>query len=261
MAIRQKGRIKMILNANSNTKKAIFFDTIEISREIDPNGGYYARAQLPQAKEDYSVFAEVAKAIPGYEAKTIAYIVDAALTTTASLVAKDGIPRKLGDLIKFYPLLRGKLASANDAFDSKTCTAVVAHSVLKGVETKMDLNYVRFVNSRTGVVVTINCVMSVGGLNDGTITKGKEIRAYGQNLQFDSALGDSVEVKWSEDGEEKSTQLTPTQSDELSMSFAWPEDLSSIPDGTELTFIFTTRAGIQDAQSQVNTKVVTLKAS
>ena len=251
----------MILNTNSTSKKAITFEAVEINKEIDPSGGYWMRLILEQAMEDHSVFDEVAKEVPGLNAKTIAYIVDAALTTTASLVAKDGIPRKLGDLIKFYPSVRGKIASANDAFDSKTCTAVVAHSVLKGVETKMDLNYVRFVNSRTGVVVTINCVMSVGGLNDGTITKGKEIRAYGQNLQFDSALGDSVEVKWSEDGEEKSTQLTPTQSDELSMSFSWSEDLSSIPDGTELTFIFTTRAGIQDAQSQVNTKVVTLKAS
>ncbi len=251
----------MILNANSTTKKALAFDAMEINKAIDPSGGYYLRLQLSQPMEDYSVFEDVAKEVPGLNAKTIAYVVDAALSTTASKVAKDGIPRKLGDLIKFYPSVRGKIARASDAFDSKTCTAVVSHSVLKGVETKMDLNYVRFVNSRTGVVVTISSVMSVGGLNDGTITKGKEIRAYGQNLQFDSALGDSVEVKWSEDGEEKSTQLTPTQSDELSMSFSWSEDLSSIPDGTELTFVFTTRAGIQDAQSQVNTKVVTLKAS
>ncbi len=252
----------MILNANSTSKKAIAFDALEINKTIDPSGGYYLRLQLSQPMEDYSVFQEVAETLPiRIDAKSIAYIVDATLSTTASKVAKDGIPRKLGDLIKFYPSVRGKIARASDAFDSKTCTAVVSHSVLKGVETKMDLNYVRFVNSRTGVVVTINCVMSVGGLNDGTITKGKEIRAYGQNLQFDSALGDSVEVKWSEDGEEKSTQLTPTQSDELSMSFSWSEDLSSIPDGTELTFVFTTRAGIQDAQSQVNTKVVTLKAS
>lgn len=251
----------MILNTNSTSKKAIAFEAMPINPAIDPNGGYYLRLLLPQAMEDKSVFDEVAEGVPGLNAKTIAYVVDATLSTTASKVAKDGIPRKLGDLIKFYPSVRGKITSANDPFDSQTCTAVVAHCVLKGVETKMDLNYIRFVNSRTGVVVTIKYVMSVGGLNDGTITKGKEIRAYGENLQFDAALGDSVEVKWSEDGEEKSTQLTPSQSDELSMSFAWPETLTSVPDGTELTFTFTTRAGIQDAQAQVNTKVVTLKAS
>ena len=131
---------------------------------------------------------EVAETLPiKITPKTIAYILDATLTTTASKVARDGVPRKLGDLLKFYPTARGKVDKPSSVFNPDTCSGVVAVCALKGLERSVDLTSVHFVNVRTGVVVTVSSIMSVGSVNDGAIRKGREIRVAGKNLQLKDA--------------------------------------------------------------------------
>lgn len=245
---------------DSEDKKKIKFETVAINPSIDPNGGYWLRLKLAQPLAEKTVFNEVAETLPiKITPKTIAYILDATLTTTASKVARDGIPRKLGDLLKFYPTARGKVDKPSSVFNPDTCSGVVAVCALKGLERSVDLTSVHFVNVRTGVVVTVSSIMSVGSVNDGAIRKGREIRVAGKNLQFDAALGDTVEVVYSENGEENSLVLTPRSSDELCLSFDWPEALTNVASGTVLTFVFKTRGGIAESETQENRFDVLLK--
>ena len=99
----------------------------------------------------------------------------------------DSLPRKLGDLLKFYPTARGKVDKPSSVFNPDTCSGVVAVCALKGLERSVDLTSVHFVNVRTGVVVTVSSIMSVGSVNDGAIRKGREIRVAGKNLQLKDA--------------------------------------------------------------------------
>ena len=68
------------------------------------------------------------------------------------------------------------------------------------------------------------------------IVKGEAFAAVGTNLSFGE--GDSVTVKWTEDGEEKSLEVTPSATTPTKMSFDTVDAFDAIPDDTELTFEF-----------------------
>ena len=68
------------------------------------------------------------------------------------------------------------------------------------------------------------------------IVKGEAFAAVGTNLSFGE--GDSVTVKWTEDGEEKSLEVTPSATTPTKMSFDAVDAFDAIPDDTELTFEF-----------------------
>ena len=87
----------------------------------------------------------------------------------------------------------------------------------------------------TPVTPTIERIASEG--KDG-IVKGEPFAAHGANLSFHRAAGDSVTVKWTQDGEEKSLALEPSATDPDKISFDAVEAFDDIPDETELTFVF-----------------------
>ena len=252
----------MILNESSN-KKQIEFETVAINPSIDPSGGYWLRLKVPQPLADKKVFEEVAENLPiKVTPKTIAYILDATLSTTAAKVAQDGVPRKLGDLVKFYPVARGKVKGPYSAFDPGSCSCHVSVCALKGLEKKMDTTRVHFTNARLGIIVTVTSVLSVGGTEEDVLTKGKPFCVYGENLAFDAAAGDAVEVSWTdEDGETQSVALSPKVSDLRHMEFGWPSALAEVEPGTTLTLTFRTRGGIADAEVQENRREVKLAAA
>ena len=80
---------------------------------------------------------------------------------------------------------------------------------------------------------TVDSIASEG--KDG-IVKGEAFAAIGSNLSWHE--GDSVTVKWTQDGEEKSLEIEPTETTPTKMDFAAVEDFEGIPDNTELTFEF-----------------------
>ena len=84
-------------------------------------------------------------------------------------------------------------------------------------------------------VPTVERIVSEG--KDG-IVKGEPFAAHGANLSFHRAAGDSVTVKWTQDGEEKSLALEPSATDPTKISFDAVEAFDDIPDETELTFVF-----------------------
>ena len=84
---------------DSEDKKKIKFETVAINPSIDPNGGYWLRLKLAQPLAEKTVFNEVAETLPiKITPKTIAYILDATLTTTASRASwatcSSSIPRR-----------------------------------------------------------------------------------------------------------------------------------------------------------------------
>ena len=82
--------------------------------------------------------------------------------------------------------------------------------------------------------VTIDKIASEGA--DG-IVKGEAFAAEGEGLSWHE--GDSVTVRWTEGGEEKSLEVTPTETTPERMEFDAVDAFDDIPDDTELTFEFT----------------------
>ena len=80
---------------------------------------------------------------------------------------------------------------------------------------------------------TVDSIATEG--KDG-IVKGEAFAALGSNLSFGE--GDSVTVKWTEGGEEKSLALTPKATTPERMDFDAVDAFDDIPDDTELTFEF-----------------------
>ena len=85
----------------------------------------------------------------------------------------------------------------------------------------------------TPVTPTVDSIASEG--KDG-IVKGEDFAAVGANLSWHE--GDSVTVKWTEGGEEKSLEVTPKATTPTKMDFDAVDAFDDIPDDTELTFEF-----------------------
>ena len=68
------------------------------------------------------------------------------------------------------------------------------------------------------------------------LVKGEAFAAVGANLSWKD--GDKVTVKWTEDGEEKSLEITPKATTPTKMDFDAVDAFDDIPDDTELTFEF-----------------------
>ena len=80
---------------------------------------------------------------------------------------------------------------------------------------------------------TVDSIATEG--KDG-IVKGEAFAAVGANLSWKD--GDKVTVKWTEDGEEKSLEITPKATMPTKMDFDAVDAFDDIPDDTELTFEF-----------------------
>ena len=80
---------------------------------------------------------------------------------------------------------------------------------------------------------TVDSIASEG--KDG-IVKSEAFAAIGSNLSWHE--GDSVTVKWTEGGEEKSLEVTPKATTPERMDFDAVDAFDDIPDDTELTFEF-----------------------
>ena len=102
---------------------------------------------------------------------------------------------------------------------------------------------------RTSAPFTVDDVASEG--HTGEIVSGTAFAASGTGLRFDAASGDTVKVKWTEDGEAKSISIVPAETTAEKMSFEFPEGLVGVPVDTELTFEFTLGESVKDKGSKL----------
>ncbi len=251
----------MIINDNdTNYKMCIQFETVRVNSKLDGSGRYWLLAKPTGMKADKHVFKEAVQACSlNVSEKAAAYLFDAVLSTAVAKTAEDGIPRRIGNLIKVYPVIHGTVAGPYSAYDPTTCSCCVAIGSLSGLEKTVKTDNIRFVNTRPGLKVTFTDVISDGVMTEvDQIVRGKGLRALGTNTVFNAEYGDKVTIQWQADGETMSCSITPTSQDNAGLTFAWPEALNSVTDGTSLIFIFETRGGIADAAVQTNKIGVTL---
>lgn len=82
------------------------------------------------------------------------------------------------------------------------------------------------------------------------LTRGKDIRIVGRNLRFNAARGDRLTLTCTEEGEERTVELTPSEVDIVSLRVPWPQGLSEIAAGTAVLVSLSTRA--EDAKGAVS---------
>lgn len=113
----------------------------------------------------------------------------------------------------------------------------------------------------SGIIVRIDTLMYNGSPADGRIMKTKSIIVTGKNLAFDAEAGDTVTLTWLDGEETKTLSIVPTASDYSHMEFAWPTELDEVAEGTEITFSFRTRGGVEGGEVQLNTKAASVVAA
>ena len=85
---------------------------------------------------------------------------------------------------------------------------------------------------------TVNDIASEG--HEGEIVSGTAFAAKGSGLDaFDAEAGDTVTVKWTQDGEEKEATIAPADIAADKLAFEFPDALVGVPMDTVLTFEIT----------------------
>ena len=242
-------------------KTQVPFDTYPVNAALDPSGCFAMKLKDLQIVNDDSVFEEVVKekTLP-MSPELLEFGFRCVLSTMADRVSKDCRPRKVGNIIKATPYLRGKLKSAYSAFDKNTCSCAIVFTSLSGLEKSVNTEkYIQFVNTKTGTRVIIDRIVYEGCVDSSqiaTIMRGKGIAVTGLNCQW--LEGDTCTLVWKDaDGVEQTAQIVPISSTVTEMHFAWPEALNDAPLG-DVQMHFLTRGGIADGEPQPNDKTVTL---
>ena len=242
-------------------KTQVPFDTYPVNAALDPSGCFAMKLKDLQIVNDDSVFEEVVKekTLP-MSPELLEFGFRCVLSTMADRVSKDCRPRKVGNIIKATPYLRGKLKSAYSAFDKNTCSCAIVFTSLSGLEKSVNTEkYIQFVNTKTGTRVIIDRIVYEGCVDSSqiaTIMRGKGIAVTGLNCQW--LEGDTCTLVWKDaDGVEHTAQIVPISSTVTEMHFPWPEALNDAPLG-DVQMHFLTRGGIADGEPQSNDKTVTL---
>ena len=86
----------------------------------------------------------------------------------------------------------------------------------------------------TGPRAWISLIGSTSGGKSGEIVKSCAFVIGGRNLSYAAELGDRVTSRWTEDGETKTADLTPSASSDVLLSFELPSAWADVPAGTEI---------------------------
>ncbi len=157
--------------------------------------------------------------------------------------------------------IRGQLTGTVDETRQLSAANSYRVTITALKELKRDIGDFSWTNiDDTAAVVKIDHIFASGATADGVV-KDKAIIINGKNLIYDAALGDSLEIAYTVDGEAKTLSLSPSESSAYNLTFTFPTELASVEAGTELTFTLKSRNGVADAATQVVTKKVTLLAA
>ena len=239
--------------------------------------GYQLVPKLRATKPSAAVFEELVKETGmNLPASSLESIFNSIVEATARLVEKDGWPRRIGNL-KFAPTIKGVVESPYSEFDPETCEAVVAPSLLKGWERKIDSGAVDIGNEKIGKRVRL--VPKLGTVGECQWGRGDKLLLHGENVQL--IEGDSVTVKWMEGEEEESEHLLARPSGFRLCSkvpsarlrcislevestgpqmttLKWPKELDGVAAGTRMELVWKSRGGIVDGVWQTRYRKLTL---
>ena len=216
--------------------------------------GYQLVPKLRATKPSAAVFEELVKETGmNLPASSLESIFNSIVEATARLVEKDGCPRRIGNL-KFAPTIKGVVESPYSEFDPEICEAVVAPSLMKGWERKIDSREVDIGNEKIGKRVRMS--PEVGTYGAGEWTKGEKLAYSGDNVKL--IEGDEICVKWMEGGVEKSAALEVVSTDDHWTTVKWPKELDALSAGTKVILHVRCRGGIVDGVWQTRERKLTL---
>ena len=243
-------------------KERVKFETSKISSDIDPSGSYKLHITERPIYDETRVFGEVVteKHLP-FDEDLLQFAFLAVLTTVSKKVSKDCNPRKIGNYLKFLPTIRGKVKGPYSAYNPATCSTAIVIQSLSGLEKSVDMDYIQFVNARQGVKGVVKKLAWLGSSVDGQAKRGEKFLATGDNLTW--LDGDRIEFSWARsDGSIATGTITTVASDSdvNHIVFDWPSALDGVADGTEVTFTFYLRGGIEEAEPNPSHKTVTVLA-
>jgi len=182
------------------------------------------------------------------------HAVKTTLLTVPQLVQKDGRVREFTNLLSWNRTASGKLEAATSPWN-ETCKANIKVQLKKDTKGVIDG---QFINEVAMPTPRLDNVTFVGATSVQNVIKvGTAFAAYGRQMQFNAALGDTAYL-WHE-----GTQyaLTCTTSDAAHAVFAWPSNFPSIEQGTMIQFVMKSRAGIEGAAATTTQKSVVLIAA
>lgn len=91
-----------------------------------------------------------------------------------------------------------------------------------------------------------------------TIVQGKDIRLSGRNLYFNAAQGDTLTLSFTDEGEEQSITVTPTEIETTCMKIPFPAALAEVEAGTVVNFTLATRRGVENGPFKSGSRKATL---
>ncbi len=243
------------------TKKYLTFDTIPCKAPGNP-GGYRLQLQQGRLLTEGAAYREAIQRLSlNLSEETVAFLVETVLRAFVEKVAEDGVPRRIGNLLKFTPMLRGRVPGVNSPYDPATVKTGVTVTALKGLRCALDEERLAFVNSNPEKRIILNSMQTMSeGSKEDVLLRGKPFVALGRNLFYRADLGDRVEVSWrAADGSTRTTVLVPQEVQYFLLRFDWPAALDEAPARTKLTFVFTLRGGVENAAPREKRVVCTLK--
>lgn len=88
--------------------------------------------------------------------------------------------------------------------------------------------------NHAGPKAWISLIGATSGGKNGEIVMSRAFVIGGRNLSYAAELGDRIASTWTEDGETKTADLTPSASSDVLLSFEWPSAWADLPAGTEI---------------------------
>ncbi len=227
------------------------------AKAIKPNGKdvvYRLVPKLRPTKSSAEVFEELVKETGmNLPASSLESIFNSIVSATARLVEKDGCPRRIGNL-KFAPTIKGVVESPYSEFDPQTCEAVVAPSLLRGWERKIDSSEVDIGNEKIGKRVRLE--PGIGTVKVGEWGRGDNLTLPGENVKL--IEGDSVTVVWMEGEVEKSAALEVLSTIDFLTELKWPAALNEVAAGTKVRLVWKSRGGLMEGVWQTRERKLTL---
>mgnify|MGYP003319785675 CR=1 FL=1 len=170
-------------------------------------------------------------------------------------LGKDGKAVNLNDWLRIHGELTGQVDETRQLTDANEYKVRI--TALKELKRKAtDFSWTNV--DDTGVVPKIDTITYDGCPDNWKIQKSAGFTATGRNLIFSADLGDTVKATWTESGVEKTATLTPSGSGYSFIKFNAVTAFASVPDGTEITLVFTLHGGVEGGPAYGPKKNVTL---
>lgn len=189
---------------------------------------------------------------PSHVASTIVSIMESVLDEL-----KLGNAVVLDKYLKFTPTFRGKV----DPETGKPTQETELYVTIRPLEKmKLECSSFNLVSSAQEVPqpkITNITAWALNAAKD-VIVRNMKFKLSGRNLYFDAAMGDTITLGITVDGEPTSLTLTPTDALSDTIIFEFPSMLAEAVAGSEIEIVLRTHSGVKDGALNVTSRKAVL---